>query len=59
MVMDKSDKVRCDWCGIEGVYGIDIVDTGWYDDINGRDTTKPMCKDIEACMSRKWLSHEK
>lgn len=58
MVMDKSDKIRCDYCGIEGVYGIDIVDTDWYNERTKHDTLKFMCKDVKACFERKWLKHE-
>ena len=43
----------CDYCGVEGVYGVDIVDTDYYSTTLKRDTMRVMCKDINACGERR------
>uniref|UniRef100_A0A6M3LVW1 Uncharacterized protein n=1 Tax=viral metagenome TaxID=1070528 RepID=A0A6M3LVW1_9ZZZZ len=50
MVTD-TNICRCDYCGVEGVYGVDIVDTDWHDPVHDHDIIRIMCKDIEACLS--------
>ncbi len=47
----EAELARCYLCGFEGVYGIEVVETD-FPDSTGRDTTKPMCKDVEACYKR-------
>lgn len=42
----------CCFCGVEGIYGEDIVDTDYRDPVTGRDTVKPGCKDVESCFAR-------
>jgi len=47
----ELDLATCSVCGITGIYGQDIVDTGCIDSV-GHDTVKPMCRDIERCCER-------
>lgn len=47
------EKTRCFYCRQEGIYGLDIVDTG-YRDSTGHDTTVSACKDTFACLKRQW-----
>ena len=47
----QVDKVRCAWCGIEGIYKVDIIETD-YVDSTGHDTVRPMCRAIQACLDR-------
>jgi len=47
-----SKLATCAFCGHQGVYGKDIADTDYHDEISGRDILKRGCKDIEACFKR-------
>jgi len=51
-VGQEDKKVRCSFCGREGVYGEDIVDTYYYDDFTEREKLVFSCRDIEACIER-------
>ena len=42
---------KCAYCGHEGVYGIEVIDTDYLDRA-GHNTIIPACKDIEACFKR-------
>jgi len=42
---------RCQWCGKEGIYGYEVVDTDWRDG-TGRDSIRVMCRDVEAWLDR-------
>ena len=52
MVSQEGEKVRCAFCGREGIYGEDIVDTDYYDDITKKGKTVYTCRNIEACIER-------
>lgn len=45
------EKARCCYCGYEGIYGEEVVDTDCIDS-TGLDSIKLACKDIEACLDR-------
>ena len=47
----KKDLARCRFCGHEGEYGVEIIETG-YCDPPGYDSTVCACKDIDACNKR-------
>ena len=46
-----ADIARCSFCGKEGIYGEDIIDQDYYDEITGHDITKCSCRDLEACFA--------
>ena len=48
----EVDLARCYICGFEGEYRVEVVETDYYDPISKIDTTRPMCKDLEACNRR-------
>lgn len=47
-----TDLATCEKCGYQGIYGILVVDTGWYDPVTKRGTIMVMCKDIGDCYQR-------
>jgi len=52
MVTSSDKKARCSICGFEGKFGTEVVETGCRTVNDGRDITRPRCKDIVACMKR-------
>jgi len=52
----KPDLARCAFCGYEGLYRVEVVDTD-YRDRTDHDSIVTGCKDIEACFERGGNNH--
>ena len=46
------DLCRCQVCGYEGEYQVDVVDTGCLT-IDGHDSLMLACKDVSACLDQR------
>jgi len=51
VVKETQDIARCAFCGYEGIYGVEVVDTDSLDH-NGPDAQVLGCKEINKCFAR-------
>ena len=49
-------KVRCHFCGHEGEYGVEVIETD-HRDSTGHDSTVTACRDTDACHFRTCLAY--
>jgi hypothetical protein len=46
-----ENKVHSHFCGVEGIYRLDIIDEDYRDRV-GHDSTVTACRDTSACLNR-------
>jgi len=49
---ETKKLAQCAFCGHQGDYGQEIVDTDYFDPVTGRDTVRMGCRDLNACFER-------
>jgi hypothetical protein len=55
--MNNNQVVKCEFCGREGILGKDIVMEDYVNPF-GHDSSRPACRNIEACEARRDARYE-